>query len=129
MSKSVISSHDMLAAVAELVDRRIPQVYRQTAMVFGREPVVTKREFAAVALIHRLHDRYSAGHYHHTENEQSLVAELMAILVRRHAELRNLPPIPFVYDPTLMAAREPPRPGAYEAIRQKPVDLCQTTDG
>lgn len=112
----------MLATIAELADRRIPMVYGQTAVVCGREPVVTRREFAAVAVVRRLHARFADGYYWHTENEQAAVAELMGTLVRRHAELRGLPPLPFPYEPALMVARQPPPHGAYSTIRSRPVD-------
>lgn len=115
MPRLLNSSHDMLGLVGELNARRIPRVYG-TAHQRSGHIRLSDNEVELLKTARRLHARYSRGDYRHSEYEVGQLAELMNILINRHADNHGgiVRPIDFNIDDMESPARLPK--GSYEEV-------------
>jgi hypothetical protein len=107
------SSPDMLGLLAELNVRRIPMVFG-TEQRKKREIVLGERELALLKLARRLHHRFRAGDYRHTDQEEGRILELCEILVRRYNQLHNLTDRPWQIDRSRLTSKKDTPEGTYE---------------
>lgn len=111
------SSPDMLGLVAELNVRRIPMIYG-TAAKRNPEINLSEWELVRLKLARRLHHRFTAGDFRHTDQEQGQILELCGTLVEKYNELHNLENRPWQIDTAKLQSKTTTPEGTYERCVQ-----------
>ena len=114
----VLSSHDMLALVGELMTRRVAMICGKEAkkqripfqVLLNTAPERVQQGLKAMRI---LHNRYRGGDYRHTSVELGNVAQLCNWLHELHGSLRQP-----VLDPLAMETTIPCERGSYATMIQ-----------
>lgn len=111
------SSPDMLALVAALKDKLRTVAGKRTKRLGGMV-LVNDKERTLLRTVRRLHARYLAGDYRHTDQERGRVEQCANLVLLWHSENEHCPQKHVKFDAANLDAKRACAAGMYERMLQ-----------